>query len=239
MCCIRFKPRFGTSKPHRVMAGQMNTAIVACGTLRDELEASCAFTGCTYPVHWIESGLHNYPDKLRERLQAVFDSLDGVERVLFAFGFCGNAVAGLQTRGFEAILPRVDDCISLVLGSTQARSRIQHTCFLTRGWLRGERTICDEYQYMIHKYGEETGREIFSVMPANYRYLGVIDTGCYALSDIEGTTEKIARTLGLEQKRLSGTKAYLCDLLTGPWPEGRFLVIPTDCTLHRDLLLMQ
>lgn len=41
------------------------------------------------------------------------------DRILLATGFCGDSFCGLETRHTELIIPRTDDCISLLLGSAE------------------------------------------------------------------------------------------------------------------------
>ena len=94
----------------------MSTVLIACNTIRDELEKAARETEFRHPIVWIESGLHLFPASLRRRLQEELDRLHDVERVLLAFGFCGNSVIGLASRDYELIFPRVDDCITLLLG---------------------------------------------------------------------------------------------------------------------------
>jgi hypothetical protein len=58
---------------HGIMAlvdggGIMAKAVLACETIRDELERTLADAGGDFRVRWIESALHNFPDLLRERL---------------------------------------------------------------------------------------------------------------------------------------------------------------------------
>ena len=49
----------------------MRTCIISCDVVRRELEQVCAELGCTLPVFWTGSGLHNYPARLCERLQEM------------------------------------------------------------------------------------------------------------------------------------------------------------------------
>ena len=127
----------------------MKTIMIACKTIERELKKAIRDTGISYPCTWLESGLHNYPEKLREALQKTLDEISSeTERVILAFGYCGNAVNGLKTGNFQLILPRVDDCITLMLGSFKKRQEISAEAasyFLTKGWLDGERNIWAEY----------------------------------------------------------------------------------------------
>ena len=51
----------------------MKTVILACNTIRDELEKSALAADCRHPFIWIESGLHLVPDSLRKRVQEELD----------------------------------------------------------------------------------------------------------------------------------------------------------------------
>lgn len=216
----------------------MNTVIIACQTIEDELRAAMAAEGVDYPIRWIEAGLHNVPRQLNARLQQELDACAGVDTVLLAMSFCGNSVVGLQTRDFQLVLPRCDDCITLLLGSVQRRQEAQYTYFLTDGWLRGERNIWVEYETCIKRYGEKRGKWIFDTMFSNYRYLALVDTGAYDTRPAEAESKRIALRLGLEYRRMEGSLSHLRQLLRGDWTQERFVRVPphtrireSDCVL--------
>ncbi len=217
------------------------TVIVSCKTLENELTEAVKECGCDYEIHWIESGLHNYPAKLNQVLQETFDSIEGAERILLAMGYCGNSIENVRTGDFTLIIPRVDDCISFLLGSCKNRieiSRAYGTYFLTEGWLKGERNIWKEYEYSIQKYGEKTGNEIFKMMLGNYRTLALLDTGCYSMEKAGAEAERIAEALKLEYRVLPATLDYIKKLLTGPWTEEEFLIVqPRSMVQGADLTL--
>jgi hypothetical protein len=193
-------------------------------------------------VRWVESGLHNFPDKLRTRLQEDLDALADCGRVLMAFGCCGNAVVGLKTGGYELIIPRVDDCLSLLIGSTEKRVELSEngsTYFLTPGWLRGGQATSVEYQYTVKKYGEKFGQSIMRQMFAHYRYLGLLDTGIYNTADALPEVVRMADQLGLAHRVLPASVEYLCDLLRGPWEEDRFVILPPHSILEDFPLRME
>lgn len=203
-----------------------NTCIIACSMLRDELERAVAETGCKYPVTWLDAGLHNYPGRLRQELQGALDQVSGCSRVLLSYGFCGNSIVNIKAGDFEIILPRADDCITLLLGSQKRRVELSKHCgtyFLTRAWLHGERNIRVEYEYAVEKYGEEQGKEIFDMMFGNYRQLALLDDGCYPLEEVAGEVKETAELLGLPCCTVPASNQRLKDLLTGPWPEEWFL----------------
>ena len=218
----------------------MKTAVIACKTLEDELGYAMERTGCDFPVLWLEQGLHNVPQKLLEAAQAALDEA-GAERVLMAMGFCGNSLRGLRVPAAELIVPRVDDCISLLLGSVKRRlevSREYSAYFFTEGWLRGERNIWVEHQHMLETYGEELTEELEKSMFGHYRTLGLLDCGIKPIAPLVEGTKMIAEGLHLTQQVIPASARYLEDLLTGPWPEDRFLTVRGERTItDEDLLL--
>ncbi len=210
--------------------------VIACRTIRDELDLAAGETGRRYPTIWIESGLHMNPESLRNRLQAEIDHISNVDQLLLAFGFCGNALLGLISRDSRLIFPRVDDCITLMLGSSQRRCDIcaeSGTYFLTKGWLDYERNIWVEYHESLKRFGKEKTDRIYKAMLRHYRRLGIIDTGAYDLPAFEDRAKSVADDLGLEPHVIRGTLTYLKKLLTGPWDRD-FVVIEPGVTVKME-----
>ena len=218
----------------------MKTAVIACKTMEDELNYAMERTGSRFPVFWLEQGLHNVPQQLRDAVQDALDRADA-DRVLLAMGFCGNSLLGLRVPPVELIVPRVDDCISLLLGSVRRRLEISQTYsayFFTEGWLRGERNIWVEHQHMLETYGEELTEELEKSMFGHYRTLGLLDCGIKPVGPLVEGTKMIAEGLHLTQQVIPASAQYLEDLLTGPWPAGRFLTVRGEVTItDEDLLL--
>ena len=218
----------------------MKTVIVACRTLEIELRFAMRKTGIDHPIEWIESGLHNVPSELTARLQSLLDGIEA-QRVLFSLGFCGNSLNGIRVGGFELIIPRVDDCISLLLGSVKTRTEISGkyaAYYLTEGWIRGGRNLWSEYLSSVDKYGEEEARDIMEMMLSHYRSLVLLDSGAEPIEPLVDKTKIIAETLGLQQVVVPATVAYLEQLLTGPWDRGRFLVkAPGESITAKDMHL--
>ena len=162
--------------------------------------------------------------------------------LLMGFGFCGNSMDKLDSKSARIILPRVDDCISMMLGSVKRRLAIQSekgTYFMTKGWLDGERNMYVEYKYTIDKYGEEMGEEIFDMMFGNYKRIGILDTKCYDMQPVEAETSRIAKLLKLEWEVFEASAAYLQKLVSGSWDPKLFLDIAPGTVLQlSDLRMM-
>ncbi len=213
----------------------METVVLACNTIRDEIEKAALDTNCPYRFTWIESGLHIVINSLRMRLQEELDRMNGAERVLLAFGICGGAVTGLKTGNYQLVIPRVDDCISLLLGSAETKRRCADrggVYFLTRGWLEGEANIWKEYQACQQRLGPEKTERVYRKMLAHYKFLGLIDTGAYDLPGLMPLVREISAALRLELMTLKGKDQYLRRLLEGPWNDDYFVVIPPFTTIE-------
>ena len=191
------------------------------------------------PVVWIPSGLHNVPATLNHTLQEVLAQLSSTDYALFAMSYCGNSLDGLYSGELHLVIPRCDDCITLLLGSAARRKSISATYFMTEGWLNGEHNLWWEYQHCIEKYGEKRGQKIFSVMLAHYKNLALLDTGCFDKNAVQAQMLPMAQTLCLDYTCIEGTLSYLQDLLNGNWDADRFLIVPPHTTISADMLTLK
>ena len=142
-------------------------------------------------------------------------------------GQCGNSLIGLECGDFELVMPKVDDCLSLLIGSTAEKARIaakDRAYFLTEGWLRGESTIMSQYRRSVEKYGEDTALSIMEMMYEHYSTMGLIDAGAAPIDRLYEASSEISELLGLTRKVYPGTVSYIEQLLTGPWDSDRFIV---------------
>ncbi len=217
----------------------MSSLIIACRTISDELNLAMEQVGCDYPVLWIESGLHLNPELLKKRLQEELDHISNVKRVFMAFGFCGNALLDLKPPSYQMIFPRVDDCITLLLGSAEKRKQVSGemgTYFLTKGWLEYETNIWSEYQATIKRLGQEKADRMYKILLSHYRRLGIIETGAFDMAQFLARSKEIARHLKLEHQVIPGTLDYLRKLLTGPWDEDFIVINPGETVTLKHLL---
>lgn len=206
----------------------MKAIALACETITDEVKLAARETNSTIPICWIESGLHNYPINLKQSIQSEIDRIDNVDAILLLFGYCGNSLLGLVPQKCRLVIPRVDDCVSLLLGGNAQRNTLNEQAmsyFLTRGWLSHENNLWSEYNYCLQKYGPERTRRIYHVMLHNYKRLNVIKTGAYSLDELLPLTDRIARELGLDHAVVEGSLDLLCLALKGEWNNRHFVII--------------
>ena len=207
------------------------TKIIACEMLRPEIESIIDETSLDYELIWIEPALHVTPNCLNQRLQEVFDGIDNCEWVLMPFGNCGGALKGLTTGNFKTVIPKVDDCLTLLLGSMQRRINISKeapTFFLSLGWIKQESNILNAYDDMVKKYGGDMAKMLTETMYGNYERVALIDTGVGNYDELLAYEKPLKDTFGFEKYPVKGTTSYLRQLIFGPWDESKFTIIPSN-----------
>ena len=220
----------------------MKDVVIACKMMEAEMEKALEATGSEAIVLWLDKELHNVPERLRDVLQETMDDAERThhpDRILLAFGFCGNAVQGLRAGEYQLIIPRTDDCITMLLGSRQRKAALEAgvgTMFLTQNWIGSDNDLLSVRNRMFEEYDEDEAQEIFDMMYGHYSRIALLDTGCYPIEPMLEKSRAMAEALGFEHKVFDASNSYLCRLLTGPWGEADFIVKePGETVLGRDL----
>ena len=210
----------------------MGTKILCCRNLEAEVRLAMKNCGCSYPLEVLSENDHDVPARLRQRIQEKLDHMDGADRVLLAFTTCGGAAAGLRSGDFQLVIPRTDDCLSLLLGSMERRKAMGFGLFLTKGWLEHEKSIPRELLRIREKYPPARAEKIIRTMYGHFDSLNVIDTGAYEVAEIIPRTQALAQQLGLAHRVVLGSLAYLEELLQETHDPLRFLIIPPRSTVQ-------
>lgn len=203
-------------------------SIVSCEVLRDEIERVAG----DVPIQFVEGALHDYPDRLRRALQERIDATPPHSTVLLSCGRCSNGTVGLTAGGRRLVLPAVDDCIALLLGSRQ-RYLEEHgaqpgTYYYTRGWVDYIDDPYHEYQQMIPRYGEEKAAKLARLILEHYTRVALIDTGTYDTHALLPYLEKVCAFYGLPLERLPGSLRLLEKLVRGPHDDEFIIVRPGE-----------
>lgn len=214
----------------------MKRVLIACETIRDEVQLAKENTGVECETVWMSNLLHDSPERLKNALQEEINRVESdYEEILFAYGNCGNGLLGLKSEKATIIIPRYGDCIDMLLAQKNNLERIRtNTYFLTAGWLRGEKTLDREYEHNVQKYGEKRARKVMNIMFRHYRHLMLIDTGAYQVADSLPRVKDIAELIGLEVIVDQGTISPLEKLILGQWDEHFCAVSPGRATNHAD-----
>ncbi|MDT3697932.1 MAG: DUF1638 domain-containing protein [Thermincola sp.] len=204
---------------------------VACNTLREEIEFVLKDLMANYPILWVDSGLHNFPERLHKAIQDQIKTIVNAQNIVLLFGNCGNSVLGLSSPTARIIIPRVYDCISLFLGGDKPRIMLENEApsyYLTKGYLKNESNIWSEYTYCLNKYGPEKAKKVIQIMLNNYKRLIVIDTGAYEPEEIFEVTNKIAEEFGLAHNVTVGSLRIIYKAFREEWDEDFVIIEPGE-----------
>jgi hypothetical protein len=209
--------------------------LIACEVFRDEFEAVSPFDlARTY----LPQGLHRTPSEMPAAIQEVVDGLGPAnELVILGYGLCSNGVVGVRSRTAPVVMPKVHDCIAMLLGSVQRYEAEIAACagtyYITPGWAKYGTTSLSAYKNeYLPKYGEEDARYIVEECLKHYTRIAFIDHGA---GDVElGRThaKEFAETFGKRYEEIPGDLGYLRRLVCGPWDTGEFLAIPPGTSIE-------
>ena len=203
--------------------------IIACETLRDEVSRVAG----DIEVEFCEGKLHDYPERLRATLNERIAATPGARTILLAYGRCSNGCAGLEAGPHRLVLPAVDDCIAILLGSRDEYLRQFNGCpgtyYYTRGWIEYIDDPYHEYLEMIPRYGEEKARKIAHLILAHYRRVALVDTGTYDLAAYDTYLRTVSEFYDLPLEVLPGSLRLLEKLVDGgPYDDEFITVAPGD-----------
>jgi len=209
--------------------------VLACATVMEEMLPLLP-EGVTYQV--LDFGLHINPANLKRALQDAIDAAaEKADTVILGYGLCSMAVIGLRANGCSLVVPRVDDCIAIFLGSGHAykqQSRAEPgTYYLTKGWIEVADTPFDEYDRLAAKYGPDKAEWIIREMIKNYTRLALIDTGREGLERYREFARSLAERWSLRFEEIPGSNALVRQMLFGPWDDD-FVVIPPGESIRYD-----
>ena len=115
--------------------------VIACAVLALDIQCVAEKLGIDIGVKYLEGGLHDRPNVLREKLQKAIDETSAsgrYDRLVVGYGVCGRGSVGLQTREIPLAIPKVHDCIALFLGGDAAYRRefkkYPGTFYISAGW---------------------------------------------------------------------------------------------------------
>ena len=212
------------------------TKIIACATVIHEMLTHLP-PGVEYCI--LDFGLHVNPEVLRRALQEAIDSSStSFDTILLGYGLCSQAVVGLRANGCTLVVPKVDDCIGIFLGSelaykAQFRSE-PGTYYMTKGWIEAGDNPFGEYEDMVERYGEGKARYLIGKVLKNYTRLALINTGHYDLNRYRDYCRRAAECVGLRYEEIPGSNSLIKKLLYGPWDDEFVVAHPGETITYLD-----
>jgi hypothetical protein len=206
--------------------------VLACATVIEEMMPLMP-AAMQYEV--LDFGLHVDPKSLKKALQEAITRAEATaDTVILGYGLCSQAVVGLQSARCQLVVPKVDDCIAIFLGSTASYQEQLHkvpgTYYLTKGWIKAGDTPFDEYDRLEKIYGAVRARDILNQVLKNYTRLALINTGQYQLDSYREQSQRIAKKFNLKFEEIPGSNVLIKKMLYGPWDQ-KFIVAPPQTAI--------
>lgn len=212
------------------------TKVIACATVIEEMLPLLPEGIAT---ETLDFGLHLTPEKLRARLQAAIDAASAeTETIILGYGLCSLAAVGLTSSTSTLIIPRVDDCIAIFLGSDAAyKTQAQQapgTYYLTKGWIEVSDTPFTEYTRLLERYEPERAKRMIKLMLKNYTRLAFINTGQYDQERYRAYARKMAEQFDLRYEELPGSTALIQKMISDPSEADFVIARPGEVIQYAD-----
>ena len=233
--------------------------VIGCAVLAIDIKDTAEKLGMDIGVEFLEGGLHNRPNLLREKLQAAIDEISAsgrCDRIAVGYGVCGRGTIGVQVRDIPLSIPKVYDCIALFLGGDAAYRRefkkYPGTYYMSAGWYEektepfsqrkksayyGDEKL--DYDELVEKYGERAAKETFrflSTWQKNYQRAAFIETGVKRSPKYEKYAREMAEEYGWRYEKIVGGRTLIEKLLTAVETTDEILLVPPNHIIEFDAL---
>lgn len=226
--------------------------VISCQVLQDVLKRLLP-EGLAREVIYMDYGLHQVPSRMSGTLQETIDSFEQPSLIVLGYGLCGNGLRGLRAGKHTLLVPRVDDCIALLLGSHKSYIRefesVPGTYYLSKGWLESGSHPLKEYNEYVPKYGPEQAMWIMDQQYQHYERLILVAHDQADMEEYRPQAQEIARFCerwGMRYEERLGSDRYVRRLIelvmsavkdTGILQDqvnGDFLIIPPGGEIRQE-----
>ena len=233
--------------------------VIACAVLAIDIKAVAEKLGTDIGVKYLEGGLHDRPNLLREKLQAAIDEISDsgrCEHIMIGYGVCGRGTVGIQARDIPLSIPKVHDCMALFLGGDNEYQRqfkkYPGTYYISAGWYEEKTEPFSQqkktvflgdhklsYDELVDKYGEVAAKETYrflSTWKQNYQRAAFIETGAKRSPRYEDYAREMAHEYGWQYEKIPGDHALIEKLLSARQTNDEILVVPPNHVIQFDSL---
>jgi hypothetical protein len=232
---------------------RLPVVVLSCQVLQDLLIRALP-EGLVREIVFMDYGLHRVPSKMTLTLQEALDRIAEPSLVVLGYGLCGNGLQGLRAGKHILLVPRVDDCIALLLGSRQAYGRefeaVPGTYYLSKGWLESGSHPLKEYEEYVPRYGADQAMWIMDQQYQHYERLVLVAHSQEDLEAYRPRAQEVARFCerwGMRYEEILGSDRYVQRLVEVAAAldkaaerdrfrggDGDFLVIPPGGEIHQE-----
>jgi len=215
------------------------TVILSCTSLKDYVELAQKKLNTAYPVIYLSRIYHRDPEEMREHVISALEGLDPeVETVLVSMGFCGGSWDKVKVP-CRVVIPRVDDCISLLLQTTdEPVSNLKKQDHL---YVKDKDPFKENFKsifdHLTRDIDEETKKRYHEDWMRYYREIDIIETEINdsRRPEYAAVVKADADWLQAEMAYIPGGTLLLEKLISGNW-DGQFMVFEPGETTENILI---
>jgi len=215
----------------------LKVKIFACYTLADEIQK---ILPPEIELELLPYALHREPQKLQSELQQRIDADTEHEVLLFGYGLCSYGVVNLHSERHTLVIPRVHDCISILMGARQIYDREFEKCpgsiYLSKGWIDQGAEPLAEFKRYSETFGEENAQWMIDTQYGNYKRVVFIDTNVGNSKDLAEYSSEVAKYIKVEYQEQKGSLRLLEKLILGNWDQEFVVTPPGRIVMQRDFL---
>jgi N-methylhydantoinase A/oxoprolinase/acetone carboxylase beta subunit len=230
------------------MMKQKPIAVIGCAVLGVDMKQAARRLGLAIEYKFLEAGLHERPDRLKEKLQAAIDAVSAAgnaSRIVVGYGVCGRGTIGIQSRDIALTIPKVHDCIAMFLGGAEAYRRefkkFPGTYYISAGWHEekavpvsqrklqawyGDRRV--HHGDVARQYGNQAADQTIDFLNSwqkNYQRAAYIDTSVGNGSKVENHAREMAEAYGWRYEKIPGDPALIEKMLVGTATTDEILLV--------------
>jgi hypothetical protein len=202
--------------------GEMKVVLLACEVMRDLVRPH--LDDEAVDTIYMDFGLHETPKRMAPALQEKLDAIEEPSLVLMGYGLCGTGLVGLEAGRHTLVIPRMHDCIAILLGShreyMKAIGENPGTYYLTKGWLEAGSDPLKEYESYVERYGEKTADMVMDTMYRNYTQICLVSHSEEGLAENRERAQAVGafckERWGMEYSERVGSDALIAKLLNAP-----------------------
>lgn len=205
----------------------MRELIIACETIEGEMRKAMEEENSPREILFLPGYYHSDPKQLNERLKAEIKRHRDYDRIYFAMGNCGGGTEGLETNGPDLILPKVGDCIDILLSGSDTKRSMSHV-YVTESWAEYMKNSTLGLEYLEKNKGKDKAKEYLRKVYKGYETFYVIDTGVYDLKRIDELLGPMLEIIGGKTEVVMGNFEILRKMARGEVDEDFFVIRKED-----------
>lgn len=224
-----------------VFRGSFNmakTVILACPTLKLELQEAIRCHASNAAVYFMPQRLHNDPKELHSYLQDMIDHFHNVNRIVICASRCGGGTAGLSATSAPLVLPRTRDCLDILLSGDNLHTlhRDLRGIYYTAGWMEFSKNTDLDLDKLTKKIGREAAEEQLRRLFKTFNAFYIIDTGCYDVQEVKDYLTPLVKILDGTITMLHGEFKILHKIAQENFDED-FVIIPKGDSVPAETFL--